>query len=163
MEERQRNGETEKEEEGGSAGVWTAEPWTVSIALAYTPLWGPQEVPCSSGSTGGSSTFPALELWLVASWPVSWGRYWQVDLVPVWGAARSDEPSVVFWMQTIVWRTLEGSGVIQKLRSLASLNSGILKLINPLSRSSCGVVAVVCVQSSDAPGELCLVWEFCSL
>lgn len=35
--------------------------------------------------------------------------------------------------------------------------------VNPLPRSSCGVVAVVCVQSFDALGELCLVREFCSL
>lgn len=103
------------------------EPWA-SIVLAYTPLWGPQDVPCSSGSTGGPSAFPALQLWWVASWPASRGRYWQVDLGRE-REARLVELSFVFWMQTIVWGTPEGSGIIQKLRSLAALTSGILKLI----------------------------------
>lgn len=109
--------------------TWTYRALNHEHCFCLHPSWRPQDVPCSLGSAGGSSAFPALELWLVASSPVSQGRYRQVDLVLVWDAVRSDEPSVVFWMQTIVWRTLEGSGTIQMLRTLASLNSGILELI----------------------------------
>lgn len=48
----------------------------------------------------------------------------------------------------VLWKVQDGR--FKKLRSLASRNTGIRKLISALPRSSCEAVAVVCVQSFGA-------------
>lgn len=93
----QEKGQENRKREGGRfRAAPTAELAQSLQPLGFTPSLRTSSCVSRLGSAGGSSVFFALEPQLVASWPVSQCRHCWADLALVWGAARSDEPSVVF-------------------------------------------------------------------